>query len=82
MTNMVRTQVYITAAERAELSSIARITGEKQSMLIRKAIDKFVAHFKKTSSKGSLEKAFGIWKDRKDFRNLKKVRQELDRSFD
>ena len=42
---MVRTQIYLTEAERAALKAIARQTGKKQSELIRQAIDLLIEGF-------------------------------------
>ena len=47
---MVRTQIYLTEAERAALRAIARQTGQKQSELIRQAIDRLIEGFQPGSA--------------------------------
>ncbi len=74
---MIRTQVYITEAEKAALARIGRRTGSRQSELIRRAIDRLIHDFS-IAGGDALKGARGMWADRspKDFKNL---RAELDR---
>jgi len=41
---MVRTQIYLTAHQRAELEAISKTSGKKQSELIREAGDRLIDH--------------------------------------
>ncbi len=77
---MVRTQIYLTEEEQYWLRSIAAKTGIKQSELIRNAIDKLIALHQEKDGKEILSRACGIWKDRKDLPDFKKIRKEWDRS--
>ena len=79
--NMIRTQVYLTASEKKALESIAKVTGESQSVLIREAIEKFIKDHKTMSRPSAMQKAFGLWKDRADIIEFSKIRSELDRKF-
>lgn len=76
---MIRTQIYITEAEQKALKSIAARTGTKQSELIRRAIDQFIARFRETDRLKLLQQARGIWKDRTDLPDFRQIRRELDR---
>ena len=49
---MLRTQIYLTEKERAALRELARRTGEKQSALIRRAIDDFIERFRPRRAPG------------------------------
>lgn len=76
---MIRTQIYITEAEQKALKSIAARTGTKQSELIRRAIDQFIARFRETDRLKLLQQARGIWKDRTDLPDFRQIRRESDR---
>ncbi|MCB0260976.1 MAG: ribbon-helix-helix protein, CopG family [Calditrichaeota bacterium] len=76
---MIKTQIYITEAEQKALKSIAARTGTKQSELIRRAIDQFIARFRETDRLKLLQQARGIWKDRTDLPDFRQIRRELDR---
>lgn len=76
---MVRTQIYLTEEEQRELKTIASITGAKQSELIRKAIDNFIAEHKERDRKKLMLQAKGIWKDRKDLPDFRQLRNKWER---
>lgn len=76
---MVRTQIYLTEAERAALKAIARQTGKKQSELIRQAIDRLIDGFQPGERRARLQMARGIWQERADLPDFKTLRRELDR---
>jgi hypothetical protein len=76
---MIRTQIYLTEHQRAELAVIARTLGKKQSELIREAVDRFIDQVSDHRRKMILKKAAGIWKDRTDFPDFDKIRTEWDR---
>jgi len=76
---MVRTQIYLTEAERAALKAIARQTGQKQSELIRQAIDRLIEGFQPGERRARLQMARGMWRERGDLPDFKSLRRELDR---
>ena len=76
---MVRTQVYLTEAERSALRAIARQTGKKQSELIRQAIDRLIEGFQPGERQEWLQMARGIWQGRADLPDFKTLRREPDR---
>ena len=77
---MVRTQIYLTESQRAELAAIAEAEGKKQSQLIREAIDRLIDQAGSSKREEVLHKAAGIWKDRTDIPDFKKIRREWDRN--
>jgi hypothetical protein len=79
MVSMVRTQIYLTEAERAALKAIARQTGQKQSELFRLAIDRLIEGFQPGERRARLQMARGMWRERDDLPDFKSLRRELDR---
>jgi len=65
--------------QRDELAAIARIAGKKQSELIREAVDLFIEQAGRNRRESVLREAAGIWKDRTDLPDFKRVRAEWDR---
>lgn len=76
---MQRTQIYLTQHEHKALVVLSRNTGKTQSQLIRDAIDTFIETYKKPNRKMILQKAAGLWKERKDLPDFKRLREEFDR---
>jgi metal-responsive CopG/Arc/MetJ family transcriptional regulator len=76
---MIRTQIYLTARQRSELSDIARNSGKKQSEIIREAIDRFIEQAGNDKKESVLQEAAGIWKNRKDLPDLRMLRSDWDR---
>ncbi len=76
---MIRTQIYLKERQRDELAAIARIAGKKQSELIREAVDHFIEQAGRNRRESVLREAAGIWKDRTDLPDFKRVRAEWDR---
>ena len=76
---MIRTQIYLTDKQRAELAAIAKNMGKKQSEIIREAIDRHIDQTGQTQKKASLKKAAGIWKNRDDLPDFRVLRNEWDR---
>jgi len=77
---MIRTQIYLTERQRNELAAIAKIAGQKQSELIREAIDHFIDQAGYSRREAVLRKAAGIWKDRTDLPDFRAMRGEWDRN--
>ena len=76
---MIRTQIYLTERQRTELTTISKILGKKQSELIREAVDRLIDQAGNSRREVVLREAAGIWKDRTDLPNFKKIRTEWDR---
>ncbi len=76
---MIRTQIYITAKQRAELAAIAKNSGKNQSEIIREAIDRLIAQTGQAHKDMALKEAAGIWKNRKDLPDFRVLRTEWDR---
>ena len=76
---MIRTQIYLTDKQRAELAIIANNLGKKQSEIIREAIDRLIDQSGQNQKKMALHKAAGIWKNRKDLPDFRAIRSEWDR---
>ena len=77
---MVRTQIYLTERQRAELSSIAKKLGKKQSELIREAVDRLIDQESRSRREAVLRAAAGMWKDREDLPDFRATRHEWDRN--
>jgi metal-responsive CopG/Arc/MetJ family transcriptional regulator len=76
---MIRTQIYLTDKQRTELAIIAKNLGKKQSEIIREAIDRLIDQAGQNQKKTALQKAAGIWKNRKDLPDFRSMRSEWDR---
>ena len=76
---MIRTQIYLTDKQRAELSVIAKNLGKNQSEIIREAIDRLIDQAGRNRKESALQKAAGIWKNRKDLPDFRALRSEWDR---
>ena len=77
---MVRTQIYLTEHQRDQLAAIAKSARKKQSELIREAIDQLINQADKSYKELVLRETAGIWKNRKDLPDFKKIRAEWDRN--
>jgi metal-responsive CopG/Arc/MetJ family transcriptional regulator len=77
--SMIRTQVYLTEKQRAELAAIAKTVGKKQSEIIRDAIDRFIEQEGQAKRRTVLQQAVGIWKDRDDLPDFEATRAGWDR---
>jgi predicted DNA-binding protein len=76
---MIRTQIYLTDKQRAELAVIAKNLGKKQSEIIREAIDRLIDQTGQNRKDMALKEAAGIWKNRKDLPEFRALRSEWDR---
>lgn len=77
---MVRTQIYLTEDQRAEIATIANRSGKRQSEIIREALDRFIEQTSRHRREAVLREAAGIWRDRMDLPDLDAMRREWDRS--
>lgn len=77
---MVRTQIYLTEHQRAELAAISKTLGKKQSELIREAVDRFIDQAGDKRRQSIMQEAAGIWKDRTDLPDFAVMRTEWDRA--
>jgi metal-responsive CopG/Arc/MetJ family transcriptional regulator len=76
---MIRTQIYLTDQQRAELAVISKNLGKKQSEIIREAIDRLIDQNGQSRKKMAFKEAAGIWKSRKDLPDFRAMRSEWDR---
>ena len=76
---MVRTQIYLTEGQRAEIAAIASQSGKRQSEVIREAVDRFIEQKSRGRREAILRKAAGIWRDRTDLPDLDALRRGWDR---
>ncbi len=59
---MIRTQIYLSEAQRRALQALGKKCERPMSALIREAIDAFLNE--QTDSTEALEASFGLWRDR------------------
>lgn len=76
---MIRTQIYLTDKQRAEIAVIANNLGKKQSEIIREAIDRLIDQIGQSRKDTALREAAGIWKNRTDLPDFRAIRSEWDR---
>jgi Arc/MetJ-type ribon-helix-helix transcriptional regulator len=76
---MVRTQIYLTEEERRGLDNMSRVTGRKQSELIREAVDRLLDLAEGSQRDAVLQEAAGLWRDRKDLPDFAAVRRSWNR---
>ena len=78
---MVRTQIYLTEQQRTELAAIAHHRGQRQSEVIREAVDRFIERNSHHRRAAVLRRAAGLWRDRADVPDLAALRRGWDRNF-
>jgi hypothetical protein len=71
---MVRTQIYLTEAEKTGLESVALAQGRPQSEIIRAAVDDLLARQGTIDKSEILDEIAGVWAARKDIPNLRALR--------
>lgn len=76
---MIRTQIYLTEEERTGLSNVSKLTGKKQSALIREAVDRFLELADGSRRDAVLEQTAGLWRGRKDLPDFAAIRRSWDR---
>lgn len=77
---MVRTQIYLTAQQRTQLAAIAAHRGQRQSEVIREALDCFIERNSHHRREAILRRAAGLWRDRVDVPDLDALRRGWDRN--
>ncbi|MBI4483198.1 MAG: ribbon-helix-helix protein, CopG family [Acidobacteria bacterium] len=76
---MERTQIYLTRSEKKALRAMSRTTGQSQSELIRRAIDRFIQKHEGWDRVALCARAYGLWRGREDLPDFEALRRELDR---
>ena len=76
---MIRTQIYLTDHQRAELVTISKVMGKKLSELIREAVDLLIEEKSHNRREAVLREAAGMWKNHKDLPDFKSMRTGWDR---
>ena len=77
---MHRTQIYLTEDQHEELKSLAEKLGQKQSELIRQALDNYLEKQRTKGWQSAVDDVAGIWADRENIREeMAEVRKELTR---
>ena len=76
---MIRTQIYLTEQQRADLAALSQSSGANQSELIRQAVDAYLQRQSSLGREDVLDRAAGVWKDRSDLPDFGKLRQGWDR---
>ena len=76
---MLRTQIYLSEAERQGLQALALRSGRSQSALIREAIDAFLQQQQPQERLARLRQGRGLWAARSDLPDWSSLRGELDR---
>lgn len=67
---MLRTRIYLTREQKQRLGQMAAATEKRQSILIRAALDRYLAERQPKDWKEALEAVRGIWADREDLDDL------------
>ncbi len=76
---MIRTQIYLTEAERTAILALCSTTGKPQSELIREAVDRMIEQSGREHREAVLDRLAGLWKDRSDGFDLQTARTTWDR---
>jgi metal-responsive CopG/Arc/MetJ family transcriptional regulator len=77
---MIRTQVYLTEAEKNALDALVAATGKSRSELIRTALDSFLEQYGAGRCEAAIKGAAGMWKYRTDLPDYDALRSEWDRA--
>ena len=81
---MTTAQINLTDSQADALHELARRTGKTEDELLHEAVEKLInevgeAEAKRQKWLESLRQAKGIWKDRDDLPDFRKLRTEFDR---
>lgn len=79
--SMVKKQVILDNDQASHLKAVATRLNKKEGELIREAVEKYLDELEIDKRLEDFMSAAGIWKDRKDLPDFKKVRKSLDRDF-
>ena len=82
---MQKAQVFLRDDQKIQLQAIARLTGRKQSELIRRGVDMAIEEARKEQSswQEGWAQACGVWKDREDIESyVADYRAEMDARID
>lgn len=63
---MIRTQIYLDESQKDRLDRLSRQKKRPMAELIREAVDDYLAVARPEAGALALQKAFGIWRDRKE----------------
>ena len=77
---MLRTQIYLSEAERQGLQALALRCARSQGALIREAIDAFLQQHQPQGRLARLRQGRGLWAARSDLPDWSALRGELDRA--
>lgn len=77
---MVRTQIYLTEQQRTELAAIADHRGQRQSEVIREAVDRFIEQNSHRRREAILLRAAGVWRGRVQVPDFAGLRRGWDRN--
>ena len=77
---MVRTQIYIGDAEKAELEALARKRGVTMAGLIRKGIEAVLEESRISAQSKMVDDLYGLWSDRDDIPDAETYVREIRRS--
>lgn len=76
---MKRTQIYISDNMKEELDTLSRQRGISKSEIIREAVTEYISRHSETEKEEKLKAGAGLWKEKKDFPDLSKLRREFER---
>lgn len=71
---MIRTQIYLTEAERSGIELVAQAQGRKQSEIIRTAVDDLLARQGTGNRKKILDEIAGMWAAKNNLPDIRKLR--------
>lgn len=77
---MVRTQIYLTQQERADLSALAEASGKTFSELVRDAVNRLIDESGPDRKAAVLKAASGLWRNRDDLPDFEAMRKTWSRS--
>ena len=76
---VVRTRIYLTESQHAELAHLAEKSGRRRSDLLREAVDDFIKRNSPRRRETILRESAGIWRGRTDLPEFDRLRLGWDR---